>query len=89
MHNESMCPFLVHCIKTMQLLLCLLVLRNVTNCLSFLFTFSFFGGAESNVIISFLKSGGGDSWMNPVSRQFSNMGLLVRLTKTFLKISSY
>ncbi|XP_014838571.1 PREDICTED: trinucleotide repeat-containing gene 6B protein-like isoform X2 [Poecilia mexicana] len=23
-----------------------------------------------------IKSGGGDSWMNPVSRQFSNMGLL-------------
>lgn len=25
-----------------------------------------------------LKSGGGDSWINPVSRQFSNMALLVR-----------
>ncbi|KAA8584847.1 hypothetical protein FQN60_003541 [Etheostoma spectabile] len=29
------------------------------------------GGKRGN-----LKSGGGDSWMNPVSRQFSNMGLL-------------
>jgi hypothetical protein len=24
-----------------------------------------------------LKSGGGDSWMNPMNKQFSNMGLLV------------
>ncbi|XP_029365052.1 trinucleotide repeat-containing gene 6B protein-like isoform X2 [Echeneis naucrates] len=29
------------------------------------------GGKRGN-----MKSGGGDSWMNPVSRQFSNMGLL-------------
>ncbi|TKS91579.1 Trinucleotide repeat-containing gene 6B protein [Collichthys lucidus] len=29
------------------------------------------GGKRGNI-----KSGGGDSWMNPVSRQFSNMGLL-------------
>ncbi|KAF0032418.1 hypothetical protein F2P81_014708 [Scophthalmus maximus] len=29
------------------------------------------GGKRSNI-----KGGGGDSWMNPVSRQFSNMGLL-------------
>ena len=25
-----------------------------------------------------LKAGGGDSWMSPINRQFSNMGLLVR-----------
>lgn len=25
-----------------------------------------------------LKPGGGDSWMSPINRQFSNMGLLVR-----------
>lgn len=29
------------------------------------------GGKRGN-----MKSGGGDSWMNPVSRQFSNMGLM-------------
>lgn len=30
-------------------------------------------------ICIYFKSGGGDGWMNQVSRQFSNMGLLVGL----------
>lgn len=92
-HNMSMCPLFVHCFKTMQFLLCLVTFLNADNRLLFLIhVFVFLGGvfwAESNVIISFLKSGGGDSWMNPVSRQFSNMGLLVRLTKFIFLISSY
>lgn len=25
-----------------------------------------------------MKVGGGDSWMSPINKQFSNMGLLVR-----------
>lgn len=31
----------------------------------------------------YLKSGGGDGWMNQVSRQFSNMGLLVGFASLF------
>lgn len=31
-----------------------------------------------NIFQGPLKAGGGDSWMSPINRQFSNMGLLVR-----------
>lgn len=33
-----------------------------------------------------LKAGGGDSWMGPINRQFSNMGLLVRTKIRFTGI---
>lgn len=38
---------------------------------------------RDNVLFYFLQSGQGEGWVNPVTRQFSNMGLMVRCLKCY------